>query len=224
MPTRKLKKIVIASHNQGKIVEIKQLLTPLGIEVLSSNDFDIAEPEETGSTFIENAYIKSLAFAQATGLPSLSDDSGLMVDILDGRPGIYSARYAENPLTGKRDFNFGMNKLEAEIKAEIAAKNLPASALQNCIGHFICALSLCIPNEGGNLEGDNFEHFEFEGKVSGVLTFPPRGENGFGYDACFTPNNHTQTFGELAPDYKHKISHRADAFNKFLEFLAKRFN
>jgi XTP/dITP diphosphohydrolase len=209
-----MKKIVIASHNQGKIVEIQHLLAPLGIEVLSSNDFNIPEPEETGATFIENAYIKSLAFANATGLPSLSDDSGLMVDILGGRPGIHSARYAENPATGKRDFDYGMKKLEAEVEAQLKKQGLPAELKNQSSAHFICALSLCLPHENGE-----YKHYEFEGKISGDLTFSPRGKNGFGYDACFTPQGYNQTFGEMQPEFKHSISHRAIAFKKFLEFL-----
>ena len=193
-PMRKFsdKKLVIASHNAGKVREIGELLAPHGIEVFSAGELDLDEPEETGTTFIDNAVIKAEAAAKASGLPALADDSGLAVHALGGEPGIHSARWA-GP---KRDFTFAMQKVEEALegKADRGA-------------FFACALALCWPD--GHCE-------TFEGRVFGALVWPPRGERGFGYDPVFQPNGHAITFGEMEPAKKHAMSHRADAFRKLV--------
>lgn len=185
-------RLVIASHNAGKVREIGELLSPFGVAVSSAGEMGLPEPEETGETFIENALIKARASAQAANLPALADDSGLSVDVLGGAPGIHSARWA-GP---ERDFNMAMQKImEATADFETAR------------AHFVCALALCWPD--GHIE-------TFEGSVHGSLTWPPRGDKGFGYDPMFVPVNETRTFGEMAPAEKHAISHRADAFHKMV--------
>ncbi len=193
-------KLLIASHNEGKVREIRDLIAPLGIEVVSAAQMRLDEPEETGSTFIENAMIKSLAAAQGSGLPSLSDDSGLAVETLGGAPGIYSARWAGPD----KDMPMAIARIERELR-EKGAEPTGAAA------HFVCALSLCFPD--GRVEN-------FEGRVDGTLTFPPRGAHGFGYDPIFIPQGERRTFGEMLPAEKHAISHRARAFAKFLEYLS----
>ncbi len=185
------KKLVIASHNQGKVREIGELLRPLGIEVVSALDLDLPEPEETGTTFIANAELKAKAASEASGLPSLADDSGLCVDVLWGRPGIYSARWAGPD----KDFALAMQKVEQSLDGR------PSAA------HFTCALSLAWPD--GHVE-------TVEGNVHGHLQFPPAGDRGFGYDPIFVPEGEAITFGEMDPVKKHAISHRADAFNQLL--------
>lgn len=191
------KKLVIASHNQGKVKEIKDLLLPYKIEVVSGGEFNLAEPEETADSFSGNAAIKSKYFAEKTGLPSLSDDSGLVVPALGGAPGIYSARWA-GP---EKDF------LAAMRKVEHALKEIHAGA-KDYAAHFVCALSLTWPDMHTEI---------FEGKVFGKLVFPPRGKQGFGYDPIFIPKNYNITFGEMNPHEKHMISHRANAFNKLIK-------
>ncbi len=193
--TRKLEpgKLVIASHNEGKVREIRALLAPFGIEPVSAASLGIPEPEETGTTFIANAELKARASADLSGLPALADDSGLCVDALGGDPGIYSARWAE--VDGKRDFHHAMKLVNDKLEA------LGPDAGRDA--HFVCALSLCWPD--GHIES-------FEGKVHGTLVWPIRGQNGFGYDAMFQPHGHAITFGEMDPDAKHAMSHRADAF------------
>ena len=189
-------KLIVASHNKGKLVEIADLLTPFQVETVGADALGLPEPEETGDTFIANAELKALAAARAAGLPALSDDSGLAVDALDGAPGIYSARWAET--AGGRDFDFGMHKIEMALNnltGEI--RKAPRTA------RFICALSLAWPD--GHVES-------FEGKVEGTLVWPMRGKNGFGYDPIFLPLGGDLTFGEMDPAAKHAISHRADAF------------
>jgi XTP/dITP diphosphohydrolase len=196
---RPIEKLVIASHNRGKIAEIDALVRPLGIQVASAVEYNLSEPEETGSTFVANAQIKSHSAAQESGLPSLADDSGLVVPALDGAPGIYSARWGGE----KRDFNLAMERVcEALLECGANPEGTPA--------HFICVLSLAWP------EG---EEVHFEGKVQGHLTFPPRGEKGFGYDPIFIPNGYNMTFAEMEPDAKHGISHRARAFRKFVSYV-----
>ncbi len=190
-------KLVIASHNTGKIREIDDLLTPFGMEVVSAYDLGLEDVEETGTTFIENARLKAHAAMNATGLPAISDDSGLCVTALDGAPGIYSARWAEDE-TGNRDFVYGMQRL-ADALTEKDAQDYGA--------WFTCALCLALP--GGT-------DYVFEGNIHGQLTFPPRGEKGFGYDAIFLAKNETQTFGEMDPVKKHAMSHRADAFKQLV--------
>ncbi len=190
-------KLVIASHNKGKVKEIAQLLKPFAVEVLSAGDFpNLQEPEENGVTFLENAEIKSQYVAENTGLPALADDSGLVVDSLGGAPGIYSARWGGE----KKDFYMAMERVGRELEDKVGQKHGEAA-------HFVCALSLTWPD--GHTE-------RFEGKVYGTLTFPPRGDNGFGYDAIFIPEGHKVTFAQMNSDKKQALSHRADAFRQLV--------
>ncbi|WP_417317268.1 RdgB/HAM1 family non-canonical purine NTP pyrophosphatase [Emcibacter sp.] len=199
------KKLVVASHNPGKVREISELLQPFGVEVYSAGELKLAEPEETGSTFLENAELKARAAAQEAGLVALADDSGLVVPALGGIPGIYSARYAEHPETGERDFSWGMEKLHKELEEKRIEKRS---------AHFSCALSLAWPPDSELPEG----HVEsFEGRVYGTLVWPVRGDRGFGYDPMFQADGYDQTFGEMDPEEKHDISHRADAFRKLIK-------
>ena len=185
--------LIVASHNAGKISEIGDLLAPFGVASIGADALGLDEPEETGADFIANADLKARAAALAMGRPALADDSGLAVDALDGAPGIYSARWAQTP-DGVRDFNFAMHKVETALSQKPDA---PRTA------RFICALSLVWPD--GHAES-------FEGQVAGTLVWPMRGENGFGYDPVFLPLGGDLTFGEMTPQAKHAISHRADAF------------
>ena len=196
--TRRFKrtdKLVIASHNPGKVSEIKALLAPLQIEVTGASDLDLAEPEETGSSFIENAELKARLAAQAANLPALSDDSGFCVEALGGAPGIYSARWAGPD----KDFNQAMERVSTALLAS-------GSKSRRC--EFVCALSLAWPD--GICES-------FEGRISGELCWPPRGDKGFGYDPIFIPTGFSKTFAEMDPADKHAMSHRAIAFNQLLE-------
>ncbi len=190
-------KIVIASHNPGKVGEIATLLAPFGTEVVAAADLALASPQETGDTFAANAELKARAAAEASGLPALADDSGLQVAALGGEPGIFSARWA-GP---EKDFQVAMRRVEDAL-----------SGLDDRRANFACALALCWPDDdlGGHLE-------IFEGFVYGTLVWPPRGENGFGYDPMFAADSHDVTFGEMAPEEKHRISHRADAFRKLVD-------
>lgn len=188
-------KLVVASHNKGKVREIRDLLTPFGVETVSAGELDLDEPEETGTTFKANAELKALAAAKASGVPALADDSGLCVEGLGGEPGIYSARWA-GP---SKDFAIAMEKVEQELKARKATTRA---------AHFTCALSLAWPD--GHVE-------TFEGYVHGSLVWPPRGQQGFGYDPVFEPDGFDITFGEMDPDAKHAMSHRADAFKQLIE-------
>ena len=194
-------KLVIATHNAGKLREISDLLAPFGIACVGAAELDLPEPEETGVTFVDNAELKARVSADLTGLPALADDSGLAVDALHGRPGIYSARWAEDEV-GERDFGRAMERVWREIEAEGPDASHDA--------HFVCALSLAWPD--GEVES-------FEGRVFGTLVWPPRGDNGFGYDAMFVPAGGERTFGELDPAEKHEISHRAEAFAKLVVAL-----
>jgi XTP/dITP diphosphohydrolase len=194
-------KLVIATHNEGKLHEIRALVAPLGIECVGAAELDLPEPEETGTNFVANAELKARAAADLTGLPALSDDSGLSVDALGGEPGIHSARWAEDE-GGRRDFGRAMEKVEAALQSSGPEDGRDA--------HFTCALSLAWPD--GRIES-------FEGKVFGYLAWPPRGSNGFGYDPMFVPHGHDQTFGEMEPEAKHAISHRAKAFELLVKFL-----
>jgi XTP/dITP diphosphohydrolase len=187
-------KLVIASHNKGKLREIDALIAPFGITALSAGDLGVDEPEETEATFIGNALLKARVSAQATGLPALADDSGLEVQALGGAPGIYSARWAGEP----RDFGAAM----AEVERQLIASGSPDRTAR-----FMCVLALVTP--------DGREHV-FEGFVNGHLVFPPRGTHGFGYDPIFVAHGYEETFGELDPAIKHAIGHRADAFAKFV--------
>lgn len=193
--------LLIASHNKGKVREIGELLAPLGIRVISAAELNLPEPEETGATFAENAELKALAAAKASGLPALSDDSGLCVEALGGAPGIYSARW-----TGA-DKNYA--SAFARIQRELAERGNTDAHPAAC---FICDLCLAWP-EGKTVH--------FEGRVDGTLTFPPRGEHGFGYDPIFMPEGHAHTFGEIPAAQKHSMSHRARAFSQLVAFWTK---
>lgn len=188
------KRIVVASHNAGKVREINELLHPFGLEAVSAADLNLPEPEETEDSFIGNALLKARAAARASGLPALSDDSGLAVDALDGAPGIHSARYAGPD----RDFDYAMARLN---------RDMTASGRPERTARFICALALVWPDG---------EEVAFEGKVEGEITFPPRGGHGFGYDPVFQPLGHSISFGEMDPAKKHGMSHRADAFRQLI--------
>lgn len=185
-------KLVIASHNAGKVREIADLLGGRDIAVVSAADLGLPEPEETGETFTDNAKLKALAAAKASGLPALADDSGLCVVALDGAPGIYSARWA-GP---NRDFGHAMERVK------VALDDNPDRE-----AYFVCVLALAWPD--GHCE-------TFEGRVYGALTFPPRGDKGFGYDPIFEPVGEARTFAEMDPAEKHQMSHRAQAFDLLL--------
>ncbi len=207
-------KLVIASHNQGKVREIGELLGPYGIEPVSAAELDLPEPDEIGATFADNADLKARQAADLAGLPALADDSGICVDALDGRPGIHSARWAmvdpsvapdagPGEVQGKRDFDLAMERIETLLSAKDEG-----DASRDA--HFVCALCVCWPD--GRSE-------TFEGRVDGVLIWPPRGANGFGYDPMFQPIGYDLTFGEMDPDDKYAISHRANAFRKLVAAL-----
>ena len=196
-------KLVIATHNPGKLREIAALVGPLGIECVSAGELGLPEPEEIGVTFADNADLKAREAADLSGLPALSDDSGLCVDALHGRPGIFSARWAEDP-EGIRDWIRAMERVWREVQAEEPDEPAPAA-------HFVCALAIAWPNDG---QTENFE-----GRADGTLVWPPRGRKGVGYDPIFVPAGYDITFGEMAPDKKHAISHRADAFRKLVAAL-----
>jgi XTP/dITP diphosphohydrolase len=194
-------RLVIATHNSGKLREFDELLRPFDLTLLGAAALDLEEPEETGSTFRDNALLKARAAARASGLVALSDDSGLCVDALDGAPGIYSARWA-GPT---KDFGAAMAHVERELGALAASPPWRAA--------FVSVLALAWPDG---------EDEAFEGRVDGVLVFPPRGTAGFGYDPIFRPDGHSRTFGEMSAKEKHGIpadgslalSHRARAFQK----------
>lgn len=185
-------KLVVASHNAGKVREIRELLAPFNADVVSAGELGLPEPEETGLTFIANAELKALSASLGANVIALADDSGLAVDGLNGAPGIYSARWA-GPT---KDFGLAMKKIENAL-----GQNPDRNA------QFICALSLAWPD--GHCD-------TFEGKVAGKLTFPPRGSEGFGYDPIFIPEGFDVTFGEMDPAKKHEMSHRADAFRQLV--------
>ncbi len=191
-------KLVVASHNQGKVREIGELLQPYGLKVVSAGELGLPEPVEDGETFAANALIKARAAAEKSGLVALSDDSGLAVDALDGAPGIYSARWAGEA----GDFALAMRNVEEGLGAK------GATTPEQRRAHFVCALCLATP------EGT---HEIYEGRVDGTLVWPPRGENGFGYDPVFQCDGYDITFGEMEPEAKHAISHRADAFAKMIK-------
>lgn len=192
-------RLVIASHNDGKVREIADLLRPYGMDVVSAKALGLPEPDETGTTFVANAELKALQAADLSGLPALADDSGLCVDALGGDPGIFSARWAGPD----RHFGEAMRRVEQAIGATAA----PGGPAPSRDAHFVCALALAWPD--GHVEW-------FEGRVEGSLVWPPRGENGFGYDAMFVADGYDVTFGEMDPDAKHAISHRADAFGQLV--------
>jgi XTP/dITP diphosphohydrolase len=203
-------RLVIATHNPGKLAEMRDLLAVYGIDAISAGELGLPEPEETGTTFAANARIKAEAAAKATDAAAFADDSGLAVDALDGQPGIHSARWAGPD----KDFRFAMNKIQS-LLIERGAK-----APERRRGHFVSALCVAWPD--GHLE-------EFEATVDGTVVWPPRGTMGFGYDPLFLPDGQTQTFGEMSSEDKHGLpprgrglSHRARAFLKLAEACLKR--
>ena len=201
MPHRQITgRLIIATHNAGKLKEMCELLAPHGVSAVSAGELGLAEPQETGTSFRDNARIKALAAASAAKLPAFADDSGLAVDALNGAPGIHSARWASEP----RDFGRAMQKVEDELRARRATTASQRSA------HFVSALCVAWPD--GHIE-------EFEARVDGTLVWPPRGTAGFGYDPMFLPDGYDRTFGEMSADEKHGLpprglglSHRARAF------------
>jgi XTP/dITP diphosphohydrolase len=190
-------KLVLASHNRGKLKEISKLVTPLGIEVISAGDLGLDEPEETETTFEGNARIKAHFAASESGLPALSDDSGIEVEALDNAPGVYTADWAET--SDGRDFALAMTKVWTLLEE----KNAPTPRK----ARFVCTLCLAWPDGHNEI---------YRGEVKGQVTWPMRGEFGFGFDPIFVPDGHSLTFGEMDPKLKHEISHRADAFEKLM--------
>jgi len=199
-------KIIVASHNEGKVREIRDLLQPFGFETLSAGDLNLPEPDETETTFAGNARLKARTAMEATGLPALSDDSGLDVTALDGQPGIYAARWAELPKIegGGRDFNMAMWHVHNKL-----------GQTSDRTARFICALCLALPNG---------EDRVYEGTVEGDIIWPPRGSKGFGYDPIFVATGDQLTFAEIDPAQKHAKSHRANAFTKFLSDQFPNYN
>lgn len=206
-----IKKLVIATHNTGKLHEITTLVAPFGLTTQSAKELDLPEPNETGVTFEENAYIKAFAAAKATGLPALSDDSGLEIDALGGAPGVYTANWAIQP-DGTRDFSKAMQKVEDELQKAGAIEENQRK------GRFISVICVAWP--------DGYADY-FRGSVEGALIWPPRGNKGFGFDPIFLPNGYEVTFGEMSTEQKHSwklndappLSHRARAFKLFAENL-----
>jgi XTP/dITP diphosphohydrolase len=201
------KKLVVASHNPGKVREIAELLSGFDFEVVSAKDLGLPEPEETGATFDANARLKALAATEASGLPALADDSGLVVPALGGDPGIYSARWAGPD----KDFDVAIAKVEAALQAQIGQARSTGpdqSETDDRSAYFVAVLAICWPDQ----------HIEsVEGRAYGRLVSPPRGDHGFGYDPIFVPNGHDLTFGEMESNDKHAISHRAHAFRQLVE-------
>jgi len=198
-------RLVIATHNPGKLKELRQLLAPYGIDAISAGDMGLSEPEETGMTFRANARIKAEAAAKASRMPAFADDSGLVVDTLDSAPGIHSARWAGPD----KDFRRAMETIEERLRER------GATAPDRRRAHFVSALCVAWPD--GHVE-------EFEGRVGGTLVWPPRGDQGFGYDPMFLPDGHARTFGEMPSEEKHGLpprgkglSHRARAFLQLAE-------
>ncbi|WP_420557416.1 RdgB/HAM1 family non-canonical purine NTP pyrophosphatase [Roseovarius sp.] len=190
--------LLVATHNAGKLEEISKLLAPYDVSVVGAAEMNLGEPDETESTFVGNARIKAHAAAQATGLPALSDDSGIEIDALDGAPGVYTADWAETE-TG-RDFGMAMKKAYDGITSKQAAPPWTA--------RFCCTLVLAWPDGHDEV---------FPGTVEGQIVWPMRGEHGHGYDPIFRPTGHDVTFAEMDPDLKNRISHRADAFRKLVK-------
>ena len=191
-------KLVVASHNSGKVREIQELLEPFGLEILAAGDLGAPEPEETGDTFEANARLKAHASAQFTNLPALADDSGFCVAGLEGAPGIYSARWAG----ADKNFSAAMSRINDQLGTQ-----------EDRTAWFVCCLSIAWPT-GKSLT--------FRGEVWGDIAWPPRGNKGFGYDPMFQPNGHAITFGEMEPHIKHSMSHRAHAFRLFVDSCLRR--
>lgn len=212
VPPRRLEPgpLVLATHNPGKLREIAELVEPHALDLRAAGDLGLPEPEETGATFLANAELKARAAAEGSGLPALADDSGLAVPALDGAPGIYSARWAG---PGK-DFSVAMERVHDELRdcgvrlADPGAD--PGLADLGPAAYFVCVLCLAWPDG---------ETLAFEGRVEGTLVWPPRGGRGFGYDPLFLPEGASETFGEIEPAAKHRMSHRARAFEKLLAVL-----
>lgn len=195
-----MKQLLIATHNQGKVLEFQQMFDGMDLEIKSAADFDLAEPEETESTFEGNALLKARAACEATGLPALADDSGICVDALDGAPGIYSARWGETP--NGRDFTVAMERVHKELNGIDGSQT----------AYFIAVLALVYPDGQEEL---------FEGRMEGHLTWPMRGDCGHGYDPIFVPNGYDVTCAEMSAEDKNAISHRAKAVEKFKKYLEK---
>jgi XTP/dITP diphosphohydrolase len=202
-------RLVIATHNAGKLVEFKELLAPFDLDLVSAGELGLPEPDETGTTFIENARIKARAAAQASGTISLADDSGLCVDAIGGDPGVYTANWAGSAANGGRDYMVGMRRVENALQA--AGANTP-SQRKGCF-----RATLCLAHPDGR-------DVIFEGRVDGTMVWPPRGQKGHGFDPSFMPDGFDITFGEMLPETKHSwspgkpgLSHRARAFAKFVE-------
>jgi XTP/dITP diphosphohydrolase len=187
-------RLLIASHNEGKVRELAELFAPYGIGCVSAASLDLPEPEESGATFAENAKLKAEAAATAAGMLALSDDSGLEVAALDGAPGIHSARWGGPD----RDFSLAMARVHRELEA---------SGVTDARANFICALALAAPDGAAQA---------FEGKVFGTLVWPPRGTKGFGYDPIFVPDGYNATFGEMEREFKNRLSHRTRAFEQLM--------
>ena len=187
-------RIVVASHNEGKVRELAELFAPYGVACVAAASLGLPEPEETGASFAENAALKAKAAAKASGMTAIADDSGLEVAALGGAPGIHAARWGGEA----RDFSLAMARVHRELE-EKGASDLRAN--------FVCALALAAPKRPARV---------FEGKVFGTLAWPPRGLRGFGYDPIFVPEGYTQTFGEMAPAEKNALSHRMRAFEKLM--------
>jgi len=196
-------RLLVATHNHGKLEEVAHLLAPHGVAVLGAADMDLPEPEETEDSFVGNARIKAHAAARATGLPALADDSGIEIDALGGAPGVHTADWAEIDPEGPRDFAAAMARVERELKARGAG---------DFSARFVCCLCLAWPD--GHEES-------FFGEATGRVVFPPRGDRGFGYDPIFVADGETLTFGEMEPAKKHDMSHRADAFSQLVEVCLK---
>lgn len=190
--------LVIASHNQGKIKEIKELLAPFEFKLVSARELGIPEPEETGATFLENSVLKATEIVGASNLPCLADDSGLCIDALDGKPGVYSARWAEKE-DGTRDFALAFHRIFETL-----------DSTQPYAAQMVCVLTLAFPDGTAR---------SFEGMIRGQVSLPARGEHNFGYDPIFTPDGYHQTFAEMDRDFKSSISHRRRAFDELVKFL-----
>jgi XTP/dITP diphosphohydrolase len=200
-------RLVLATHNAGKLREFQELLAPFGLDIVSAGELGLPEPDETGTTFIENARIKAHASAKASGLIALADDSGLSIDALGGKPGVYTANWAETP-DGSRDFAMAMQR------TEVALQEVGAASAEQRKGRFVAVICLAFPDGAAEY---------YRGEAEGTLVWPPRGELGFGYDPVFLPDGFEKTFGEMSAEEKHgwkpgqaaALSHRARAFQKF---------
>jgi XTP/dITP diphosphohydrolase len=187
-------RLVIASHNEGKVRELAELFAPFGVECISAKSLNLEEPEETGATFAENATLKAVAAAKASGMLALSDDSGLEVAALGGAPGLHAARWGGPD----KDFGLAMQRVQRELEASGATDRR---------ANFTCALALAAPDGAAQV---------FEGKVFGTLVWPPRGTKGFGYDPIFVPEGYNETFGEMERELKNRLSHRLRAFEQLM--------